>query len=315
MTSSPTLGLSLLAGILAFLSPCIVPLVPSYISFIGGVSASDDATAGRWRIVVRTAFFVVGFSAVFVTLGTVLAGSGVLFGNGLVWINIVSGLVIVLLGLNLMFDFWKLLNVERRFHVSAPAGVGGAFLMGMAFGAGWTPCIGPMLAAILIVAGTSGSVASGIVYLTAFSLGLGIPFLLASIFFSSLRPILSRIRKHARAIQIGSGVLLIGIGALVAFGRLQRLSSSMVMLGFRIQSWGAGTPYAPVVLGVVILVISMIPIVVSLIRRGAGVESARPWSVVKLVLLGIGLLVAILGAADVIDIPAAICRWLTYTGL
>jgi len=153
MTPVPTLALSFAAGVLSFLSPCIVPLVPSYLSFIGGVAATEaaDRAPTRGVVILRTLLFVLGFTVVFVVLGIVFSGSGALFSNAASVMNVIAGGVVILLGLNVIFDFWKFLNIERRFHLSSrPAGHFGSVLIGMAFGAGWTPCIGPILASVLM---------------------------------------------------------------------------------------------------------------------------------------------------------------------
>jgi len=174
MTPDPTLALSFAAGVLSFLSPCIVPLVPSYLSFIGGVAANEagESAASRGVVVLRTALFVAGFTIVFVVLGVVFSGSGALFTSAGRVVNLVAGGVVVVLGLNVIFDFWKVLNIERRYHMShRPSGHLGSILIGMAFGAGWTPCIGPILASVLLLAGSSGSVATGVLYLVAIPLG------------------------------------------------------------------------------------------------------------------------------------------------
>ncbi|HKJ85409.1 MAG TPA: cytochrome c biogenesis protein CcdA, partial [Spirochaetia bacterium] len=170
MMPVPTLALSFAAGLLSFLSPCIVPLVPSYLSFIGGVAANEasDRAPTRGVVILRTALFVLGFTVVFVVLGIVFSGSGALFSNTGNIINVIAGAVVIVLGLNVIFDFWKFLNIERRFHLSSrPAGHFGSVLIGMAFGAGWTPCIGPILASVLILAGSSGSIGTGALYLVA----------------------------------------------------------------------------------------------------------------------------------------------------
>jgi len=314
--TTPTLGLSVLAGLLAFLSPCIIPLVPSYLSFIGGTTAADlDDARARRRLVVRTLFFVAGFTVVFVTLGTLLAGSGVLFGGGMVWVNVVAGAIIVFLGLNLIFDFWKALNVERRFEMRKPRGIAGSFLMGMAFGAGWTPCIGPMLATILVLAGTSGSVATGVFYLTAFSLGLGIPFLLVSLFFSALKPLLVRLRAHARQVQIVSGILLVGIGALVALGRLQTLSSVLLRTGYAMEQWSASSQAGRPLVAAALVILGLLPPGVAWIRQARGVKTARPLSVAKLVFASALVTLSILHATGVIDVAAAVGGWFRYAGL
>jgi cytochrome c-type biogenesis protein len=314
--TTPTLLLSLAAGVLAFLSPCIIPLLPSYISFIGGVTTGETEGSGpaRWLVFTRTLFFVAGFTIVFVGLGVILSGTGLLLGGGMRWINLAAGAVIVLLGVNFIFDFWKMLNIERRFQLRKPNGIAGAVLLGMAFGAGWTPCVGPMLAAILVLAGTSGSVAIGVLYLIAFSLGLGIPFLLASLFFSSLPELTRRMRDHARSIRLVSGVLLIAIGVLVGLGRLQQLPASLFRIGAAASRWSSTNPSSRYIVGGSILLLASLPVIVSLIRSSY-TNTARPWSPAKIVLVTIGVGLAVLNVAGVIDLVSALARWFFFTGL
>ncbi|MDX9958616.1 MAG: cytochrome c biogenesis protein CcdA, partial [Spirochaetia bacterium] len=159
MNGNVSILLAFGAGLLSFLSPCVLPLIPGYLSFISGRSGqeirSGEAKAG---IFFRTLFFVAGFSTVFIGLGLVFSGGGMLFaGRATRIITSVAGTIIVLFGLNMIFDIFKALNREVRAQVSTkPAGAAGSFVVGMAFGAGWTPCIGPILASILLVASRSG---------------------------------------------------------------------------------------------------------------------------------------------------------------
>jgi cytochrome c-type biogenesis protein len=317
--ATPTLALSFAAGVLAFLSPCIVPLVPSYLSFIGGVAVGElrEGQNRRWATLLRTLLFVLGFTIVFVTLGVVFTGSGLLFSGAGRVVNIVAGIVVIVLGLNIIFDFWKLLNVERKVHLDRrPAGHAGAVLIGMAFGAGWTPCVGPILAGILLLAGSSGSVGVGVTYLAAFSLGLGLPFILAGIFFSRVTALLARIRRYLPVIRIASGVLLIVVGLLIALGRLQQLSARLISAGGRLAAWDAAEPLlSNWLFAAALLVLTLLPIAIGWIRRARGTEDARPWAPAKLVIAAAGLVLAALNVADVISIAAWFSGWFRFTGL
>lgn len=316
--ATPTLALSFAAGVLAFLSPCIVPLVPSYVSFIGGVTVSEirDGRGIRWGILLRTVLFVLGFSIVFVALGVFFSGSGLLFSGAGTVINVVAGAIVIVLGLNIIFDFWKVLNVERKVHLrSRPAGHIGAVLIGMAFGAGWTPCIGPILAGILILAGTSGSVGTGVAYLAAFSIGLGVPFILAGIFFSRVSRFLDRIKRYLPAIRVASGVLLVGVGVLIALGRLQRLASTLIAAGGRLAVFDASHPIASNwIFAGALFVLSTLPVVAALSRRAVGRESAKPGSI-ALALAGAGTVLAVLNLTDVVSLADWISGWFRFTGL
>lgn len=312
---TPTLALSFVAGVLSFLSPCIVPLVPSYLSFVGGVAANEaeQSAVTRGVVILRTVLFVLGFTVVFVVLGIVFSGSGALFTGTSTIINIVAGAVVILLGLNIIFDFWKFLNLERRVHFSErPAGHMGAVVIGMAFGAGWTPCIGPILASILLLAGTSGNVATGVFYLVAFSLGLGVPFLVAGVFLGRATQALRRVRRYLPAIKTASGILLIGIGLLIAFGRLQQLSARMIAWGARLSAWDAAHPAASNWLfGGGVALIAAIPLIVLLATGRRGTTGRAVAAGVTLA----GLVLAALNVTEVINIAGAFSSWFQFTGL
>lgn len=318
MTPTPTLALSFAAGILAFLSPCIVPLVPSYISFIGGVTAGElrEGNAGRGAILLRTVLFVLGFSVVFVALGVFFSGSGLLFSRAGSVVNIVAGVIVIILGLNIIFDFWKVLNIERKVQLQGrPAGHVGAVLVGMAFGAGWTPCIGPILAGILLLAGTSGSVGTGVAYLAAFSIGLGVPFVLAGLFFSRMTALLDRIKRYLPAIKVASGVLLVGVGVLIALGRLQQLAARLIAAGGRLAAWDAANGIlSNWLFAAAATLLALLPVIVAAIRRATG-RPARPLSWPKLVIAAGGLTLALLNILDVISIASWFSLWFRFTGL
>lgn len=317
--TTPTLALSFAAGVLAFLSPCIVPLVPSYLSYVGGVAVGDlrDGVAARGVILVRTLLFVLGFSVVFVTLGVVFSGSGLLFSNAATVVNIIAGIIVIVLGLNIIFDFWKVLNVERKLRLSSrPGGTAGAVLIGMAFGAGWTPCIGPILAGILLLAGTSGNLGTGVAYLGAFSIGLGIPFIVAGLFFSRVAGALGRIRRYLPLIKVLSGLLLVIMGLLIAFGRLQTLASALIASGVRLQAWDQSHAHVSNWLfGAGTMVLLALPMAVSTIRRLAGIDRARPFRWPKVALAAVGGTLAVLNITNVISIASWFSGWFLFTGL
>lgn len=196
------------------MSPCILPIIPSFLSFLGGVSYGQLGEQGviRRAVFLKTLFFVLGFSLVFVALGALFSSAALALGGAQILIYRVAGAVMVFFGLNFIFDFWKALNIERRFHLhKRPQGALGAVLLGVAFGAGWMPCVGPILASILFLAGTSGKVASGVALLALYSFGLGIPFLLAGAFFSSFSRQMQRVRLYLAAIKVASGAFLVGL--------------------------------------------------------------------------------------------------------
>lgn len=220
------------AGLLSFLSPCVLPLIPSWLFFIGGAALgpdSDGAGSGKTHrgiIFIRTVFFTLGFSAVFISTSIVFS-SLILF-SGFRYMDIAAGIIIIAFGLNVIFGFLKFLNYEKRLQPGGSAkagiaGLGGAFLVGAAFGAGWTPCVGPVLASILLMAGQSGRLALSALYLALYSAGLALPFLAAALFFDRFLKLSEKIKKRLPLIQKISGVLLVIIGILVLSGRFQAL--------------------------------------------------------------------------------------------
>jgi cytochrome c-type biogenesis protein len=211
---------AILGGLVSFLSPCVLPLVPPYLSFLAGttfdrLSAGDDR-AVRQHAVLAALLFVAGFSTVFVLLGATASVLGQVIRQFLDVLSTVAGLSIVVMGLHFLGVFRiGLFYREARFNVAKPVGLWGAYVMGLAFAFGWTPFIGPVLAAILAVAGSEQSVAQGALLLAAYSVGLGIPFLLAAFAMRPFVAVLKRMRSRFGLIERTMGVLLVLTG--VAF--------------------------------------------------------------------------------------------------
>jgi len=206
------------AGVLSFLSPCVLPLIPSYLCIIGGSPLTGNSEY-RPRPIARTLSFISGFSVVFIILSVIFSSTVKLMSGVSRYINLISGIIVIILGLNIIFDFLSLLNYEKRFHLKEkPKGIIGAFLAGGAFGAGWTPCVGPVLTGILFLATNSGSIPRAVLYLVFYSAGLGLPFLLAAFFFNAFVKFSAKLRKHLPLIQRISGTLLIVIGILIIKG-------------------------------------------------------------------------------------------------
>ena len=213
-----------LAGLLSFLSPCVLPLIPSYLCVIGGTAPGIEGDQYKPQLVAGTTSFVLGFSVVFITLSIIFAATFSLMGGVTRWIGWISGAVVIVLGLNVIFNFISFLNYEKRLRFTGK-GIVGAFLTGAAFGAGWTPCVGPVLAGVLLMAAQSGGVPRAAVYLACYSAGLALPFLLASVFFSTFLKASEKIRARLPVIQKISGVLLIALGVLILTGRYQQISA------------------------------------------------------------------------------------------
>jgi cytochrome c-type biogenesis protein len=231
MTEPVGILLCFTAGILSFLSPCVLPLVPSYLSFVTGMSLEDLREGADRSRTLRYAFlFVAGFSLVFLLLGASASFLGQFFRLYEIWIARIGGIVILALGLHLsgLLKVTPLLR-EVRVHISdRPVGYVGAVGVGMAFGAGWTPCIGPILGAILTFAGTQETFWQGVGFLGVYSAGLAIPFLVTAVAVDRFLILFSRFRRFLPAVQKASGLLLIGLGVLLVTGTFAALTSWLV---------------------------------------------------------------------------------------
>ena len=231
MISNINLVSAVAAGVVSFLSPCVLPLIPGYISFISGVSLQDLQTAEGFGATVRRAFvsscwFVLGFSLVFIALGASATVLGGLLLPRLWALRIIAGGVIILFGFHLIGIFRiPFLQYEKRLDVrKRPLTAAGALVVGAAFGFGWTPCIGPILAGILALASTQETIGQGMLLLTAYSLGLGLPFLATSLGVQAFFRFFRRFRIYLRVVEVASGFLLLGIGVLIVTNRLSLLS-------------------------------------------------------------------------------------------
>ena len=230
-----TYWIAFTAGILSFVSPCVLPLIPSYLTYITGLSFKqlDDAhpTAKvRITVLLHSVCFILGFSVIFVLLGAIAGVASNSFQThlreGLEWVEKIGGLLIFLFGVHMtgLFHFGVLLG-EKRVHLhSKPSGYFGTFIVGVAFAAGWTPCIGPILASILMIAATSGQIGEGVGLLSVYSLGLGVPFLISGLLFHQFLMAFNRFRKYIRLVEIGTGVMLMAVGIMLMFNLLGKLT-------------------------------------------------------------------------------------------
>jgi cytochrome c-type biogenesis protein len=230
MAIDVTHGGAVLAGLVSFLSPCVLPLVPPYLCYMAGVSLDQLTAEGEERVARRTVMlsalaFVLGFATIFVSLGAAASAIGQLVRTHLDVLSVVGGVIIIVMGLHFLGVFRiPLLYSQARIERQHPAGPIGSYVMGLAFAFGWTPCIGPVLAAILAVAGTEATVARGAGLLAAYSLGLGIPFLLAGFFAGPFIGFMRRFRAHLGTVEKVMGGALVLTGVLFITGNLSAFS-------------------------------------------------------------------------------------------
>ncbi len=226
------IGISFAAGILSFLSPCVLPLVPGYISLISGVSIDrlKEGTSSRRAVILNSLAFNAGLSVIFLVLGTTagLVGAAITSNP---WIRIIGGIVIIAFGLQLigLLKITALYKDTRFFSDEKPRGMLGSAALGMAFAAGWTPCIGPILGGIIGLAATSGGWRSGLVLSAFYSAGLAVPFLLTGLGINKFLGFYGRFRKHLHKVEVVSGIVLILVGLLVMTGQSTLLASSRFM--------------------------------------------------------------------------------------
>jgi cytochrome c-type biogenesis protein len=234
MTSLPLPLAAFVAGLISFLSPCVLPLVPGYVSLISGVGVEELKTHDGQllrKVMKNSLAFIVGFSIVFITLGAISTEVGQFLARYKSLLAQVAGVVIIVFGLHLTGIFKiKALYADTRMHsVKGGSTAWGAFVIGFAFAFGWTPCVGPILAVILGFAAAQDSVTKGILLLAVYSMGLAVPFLLTSLGIERFLKFYTRFRSHMHALEVASGALLIALGGLLVFGRFTLLSN---YLGF-----------------------------------------------------------------------------------
>ena len=236
-----TVGAAFVAGLFSFVSPCCVPLMPAYLSYITGVSieefSSDQIAGQRRQIVLNALAFVIGLALIFTLLGATASLIGQFLLEYQEWFARIAGILIILFGLHVLgvlkirlFDQENRLNFSKR---RAP-GFLGAVLMGSAFGIGWTPCVGQFLASILLLASQTGTVGAGMLLLFVYAMGLGLPFVVAGMAIGQVVPLLGRVKRHMRAITYASGALLVLMGFLVFSNQLAQITV------FLIRNFGYG---------------------------------------------------------------------------
>ncbi len=224
----PAMFVALLAGIVSFLSPCVLPIVPPYLAYMSGVTMAEltDEAAARRRAIVAALFFVLGLSTVFLFLGFTASVFGAFFLQNQTLFAQISGVVVVIFGLHFL-NVFRIPFLDREARIEAGESGGsafGAYVLGLAFAFGWTPCIGPQLGAILSLAAGEASLTRGTLLLGIYALGLGIPFLLAAVFLNRAMGVMNRLKRHMGLIEKIMGGLLVVVGLMLVTGAFSSLS-------------------------------------------------------------------------------------------
>ena len=235
MTSLPLPIAAFLAGLVSFLSPCVLPLVPGYVSLISGAGVEQLKTQETQllrKVMLNSVAFILGFSVVFITLGAVATEVSQMLSRYRSTLAQIAGVVIILFGLHLTGVFKiKALYTDARLHsVKGGSTAWGAFVIGFAFAFGWTPCVGPVLTVILTFAAAQDSITKGVMLLAIYSMGLAVPFLLTALGVERFLKFYSRFRAHMHAIEVASGALLVALGVLLVLGRFTIISNYLSFL-------------------------------------------------------------------------------------
>ena len=224
--------LALAGGLLSFLSPCVLPVVPPYLAYMSGISMTEmtGPTEARRRVLLPALFFVLGLSTIFLLLGFAASAFGIFFLTNQEIFNRIAGAIVIIFGLHFIGVFRiPFLMREARIDAGDQGGSAlGAFVLGLAFAAGWTPCNGPILSGILTMAAREADVTRGLYLMGVYSIGLGLPFLLSAIFISQSITLMKRLRPHMRKIEIAMGILLIAVGVLLFTSSFSMVSGWML---------------------------------------------------------------------------------------
>jgi cytochrome c-type biogenesis protein len=247
MVTDVSILAAFIAGVLSISSPCVLPLIPIYLTHIAGVSVGETERTARGVIMRNATAYVIGFSLVFILLGASFGAVGAFatsldfFSQNKLWLVRIGGLLLVVLGLHQLGIFRiPFLYREARMSLDggSPGTIGSSFVIGVTFGAGWSPCMGPILGAILTMAAGQGSIERATALLAVYSIGLAVPFLAAALAFSSLPNILKKLNRHLHMVTTVSGAVMIGVGVIMILGIYETLFTEII----RIAPW---TPFEP----------------------------------------------------------------------
>jgi cytochrome c-type biogenesis protein len=261
-------------------------------------------------MVFSTLFFILGFSVVFIALSIILSGFMFFLSGINTIINYAAGIIVIILGFNIIFNFIPFLNYEKRLHPERPHSNAGALLTGIAFGAGWTPCIGPILGSILLMARQDGKLLPAIICLIGYSAGLGLPFLAAAFFWGAFIRHLAKLKSIMPLISRISGVFIIGIGIFIFTGRFSTLNSFFLKSGYAIASWSkSGAPQVQFLPALAFLIIALFPLILHLIK------GKQIFSRGIIVFSGIFLALAFAQASGILNCMNLLTGWLTFIGI
>ncbi len=314
-----------LAGLLSFLSPCVLPLIPAYLSFISGASVAElGSGSARSRIFVRSLAFSAGFTLAFTILGIAFSGGAMFVGRSQasLYVGIAGGILVIFLGLNLIFDLVKFLNIDTRliaaFSGKKNSRISGAILLGFAFAAGWSPCIGPILGSILLFAGREGNIPRAAILLLSYSLGLALPFLATGLFFDRLKPLLAFFTRRGKEVRIVSGLVLIVFGIAMAAGSLGSVSAFAAKAGYSLEAFVEARPGAARIIGAVLwasIGAAFAAFCAAVLRRARRNGSRVRLSILIAAALSLlAFVLALAEAAGAFSTLALLSGWLTFTG-
>lgn len=335
--TQPGLLAALTAGLVSFISPCVLPLLPAYLSLLSGLTVKElSGQQKKAKLFGTSLMFSAGFTLAFTILGIVFAGGMSFVGGGASRLfSEIAGVVVVVLGLNMLFDFIRILGNDARL-IQKFAGKGrgqvNAFLMGLAFAAGWSPCIGPILASILLMAARNANVGAAAILLIVYSAGFAIPFTASAIFFEKLSPLLRFLKKHGNSVRVVSGILLIGFGAAMIFGSVSKISAAAAQAGAAILRLTTDAPIVSRIIGAAVwLSLALLPArTVLQMRKSARIHEdandrrfdnaawkpdASTKARASYLFAGIFVLLATLELVGAVSLLGMFGGWLTFSGI
>ncbi len=318
--TQPGLLAAFAAGLVSFVSPCVLPLLPAYLSLLSGLTVKElSGQQKKAKLLSTSLMFSAGFTLAFTILGVVFAGGMSFVGGGASRLfGEIAGAVVIVLGLNMLFDFIKILGNDARL-IQKFAGKGrgqvNAFLMGLAFAAGWSPCIGPILASILLMAARNANVGNAVLLLIAYSAGFAIPFIASALFFEKLSPLLRFLKKHGNGVRIASGILLIGFGAAMLLGSVSQLSSLAARAGSTLLSLKTESPAVSRSIGAALWLLFSFLSIRPILKRRSLEGTPHVKTPLPYIFAGLFALFAVLEIFGVLSLVGGIGGWLTFSGI